>query len=137
MLTWFEGVEQRLTQSIRSESSLQFLRQLEDSMTVFHHQLLNRTRAILSWFDESSTIELACVSESGRIFLTPHRGFFNFCTHYANAYARGLVSQCGRIRFEQTLASRPFWVRRFQLNQGALPSVEVDRAFAAKRKQLI
>ena len=41
----------------------------------------------------------------------------------------------GRKRFEHTLASRPLFARRFQLNQGALYPVEFDRACAARRKQ--
>ena len=41
----------------------------------------------------------------------------------------------GRKRIKATLASRPFLARRFQLNQGALSPVEVDRACDARRKQ--
>lgn len=106
-------------------------------MTVFQRQILNRTRATSSWSDELLTIESVGASDSGPFFPTASRGPSDFCIAFAEASHRDLVrnDMRGRKRFKHTLASRPFFARRFQLNQGALPPVEFDRACAAKRKQ--
>ena len=106
-------------------------------MTVFQRQILNRTRPTSSWSDELLTIESAGASGSDSFFPTASRGPCDFCILFAEASHSDFVhnDMRGRKRFKHTLASRPFFAWRFQLNQGALPPVEIDRACAAKRKQ--
>lgn len=109
-------------------------------MTVFHHPLLNRTRATSTWSDELSMIEFAGVSGSGQFFPTASRGLLDFCSLYAEALVCRLFSQLaqklirssanasnthmmagdcdfvrsetrGHKRFKHTLAPRPFLAR--------------------------
>ena len=126
-------------------------------MTVFHLQRLNRTRATSSWSDELLMIASGGASGNGQIFPTASRGLFaNFdgwpTFNHVAELVKSFVSLKGSKvlttsatkpvancleelfgnRSNNTLASRPFLARRFQLNQGALSPVEVDRACDAR-----
>jgi len=128
-------------------------------MIMFCCQLLNRTRATLLWSDELSMIEFGGIAVNGQIIPTASHGLFvNFdgwpafndvaelVKSFVSLYGPKVlttsvtkpVANCleelGGNRSNNTFTSRLFLAWRFQLNQGALPTVEFDRACAARRK---